>query len=64
MASPELSDHATFSAPNFNVLCKPYMEDQKKTFFCVVHLDHQGKERAGLHVCFKNGNNLLDDSWF
>jgi hypothetical protein len=33
MASPELSNHATFSAHNFNVLCKPYMEDQKNTLF-------------------------------
>jgi hypothetical protein len=46
MASPQHSNHATLSAPNFSFLCEPHMEDQKKHSFCVVDLDHQGKGLA------------------
>jgi hypothetical protein len=62
MASPERSNHATLSAADFHDLCKPRMEDPKKLFLC-GRFGPSGK-RAGLHVLFKNGNNLLDDSWF
>jgi hypothetical protein len=63
MVSPQHSNHATLSAPNFSFLCKPHMEDQKKKLILCGRFGPSGK-RAGIHVPFKNGNNLLDDSWF
>jgi hypothetical protein len=57
MASPECSNQHSISAFCANLIWKT-----KKTSFYVV-FGPSGK-RAGLHVPFKNGNTLLDDSWF